>query len=293
MAVPHGAATIGPSARARRHATVEVLTPDFLRKEGTRHRHGGAARRVQPQSRDRAVALSRIRPGARYDHSLRLLERAKALDATAFHQVRHHGRPRRDERRRLAVMDDLRAARCRLPHHRPVSAADPRSTAAVDRFVTPEEFKRLSAAAGEAKGFLLVAASPLTRSSYHAAEDFARTQSRAPRSAWPLRRARLHACLRDQPPRRPFGRGHVRSSLPTSRTIRNSCRSARSLKVKSREQSRERQGRAHRHHDGRLQADPRELHHRSHPRRRSPHHRGALSRRAVLASSRTAGVFRP
>ena len=104
----------------------------------------------------------------------------------------------------LALMDDLRAAQVDFltigQYLQPT-----RKHAAIERFVTPEEFDDLRAE-GEARGFLLVAASPLTRSSYHAAEDFARLK-RAP--AKPRlaaeRLSNLHARLRDQAPRRPFG----------------------------------------------------------------------------------------
>ena len=154
-----------------------MLTPDFLRKEGALEIVMAARPDVFNHNLETVPSLYReIRPGARYDHSLRLLERAKELDEADVHQVGHHGRPRRDHgRSRLPLMDDLRAAQVDFltigQYLQPT-----RKHAAIDRFVPPEEFDALRAA-GEAKGFLLVAASPLTRSSYHAADDFARLKA--------------------------------------------------------------------------------------------------------------------
>ena len=125
-------------------------------------------------------------------------------------------------------MDDLRAAAVDFltigQYLQPT-----RKHAAIDRFVTPDEFQAYKRIAEE-KGFLLVAASPLTRSSYHAARGLRPAQGRAPSLARRLtspNRRNHHACLRDHASRRPFGRGDVRAGRATSRTIRNSCRSAR------------------------------------------------------------------
>ena len=113
-----------------------------------------------------------IRPGARYDHSLRLLAHAKKLEPGVFTKSGIMVGLGETKAEVLALMDDLRAAQVDFltigQYLQPT-----RKHAAIDRFVTPEEFDDFRAE-GEARGFLLVAASPLTRSSYHAGEDFAR-----------------------------------------------------------------------------------------------------------------------
>jgi lipoic acid synthetase len=121
----------------------------------------------------------KIRPGARYFASLRLLSRVKEIDPKAFTKsglMVGLGEAREEI---MQVMDDLRAANVDFltigQYLQPT-----RKHAAVERFWTPDEFKALEGIA-RAKGFLMVSASPLTRSSYHAGEDFARL--RAARSA--------------------------------------------------------------------------------------------------------------
>ncbi len=172
----HFAATI-ESIRDRAPATsVEVLTPDFLRKEGAVEIVMAARPDVFNHNLETVPSLYReIRPGARYDHSLRLLKRAKELDGSVFTKsgiMVGLGETTADV---LALMDDLRRADVDLltigQYLQPT-----RKHAAVHRFVPPAEFDGLRRAA-EAKGFLLVAASPLTRSSYHAADDFARLKA--------------------------------------------------------------------------------------------------------------------
>lgn len=113
-----------------------------------------------------------IRPGARYYASLRLLDRVKDLDPAAFTKsglMVGLGETREEV---MQVMDDLRSARVDFltigQYLQPT-----RKHAPVDRFVPPDEFAALEKMA-RAKGFLMVSASPLTRSSYHAGEDFAR-----------------------------------------------------------------------------------------------------------------------
>ena len=115
-----------------------------------------------------------VRPGARYFHSLRLLQRVKELDPTMFTKSGIMVGLGEDRQSVYQVMDDMRAANIdfitigqylqpTLKHHR------------VDRFVTPEEFASYEQAA-KGKGFLMVSATPLTRSSYHAGDDFAKMQ---------------------------------------------------------------------------------------------------------------------
>jgi lipoic acid synthetase len=172
----HFAATIAAIRAARPRTGIEVLTPDFLRKEGALEIVLDAAPDVFNHNVETVPSLyRRIRPGADYRHSLRLLARAKALSPTVFTKsgmMVGLGETREEV---VAVMDDLRAAQVDFltigQYLQPT-----RKHAAIDRFVTPEEFQSYRRIA-EQKGFLLVAASPLTRSSYHAAEDFARLKT--------------------------------------------------------------------------------------------------------------------
>ena len=172
----HFAATIAAIRTKAPATTVEVLTPDFLRKEGALDIVMAARPDVFNHNLETVPSLYReIRPGARYDHSLRLLERAKELDGATFTKSGIMVGLGETTAEVLALMDDLRAAQVDFltigQYLQPT-----RKHAAIDRFVPPEEFDALRAA-GEAKGFLLVAASPLTRSSYHAADDFARLKA--------------------------------------------------------------------------------------------------------------------
>jgi lipoic acid synthetase len=152
--------------------TIEVLTPDFRRKEGALETVVEAGPDVFNHNLETVPRLyPSIRPGARYDHSLRLLDRAKDLAPAIFTKSGIMVGLGEDRAEVLQVMDDLRSARVDFltigqylqptPHH-----------AGVARFVTPEEFAEYKRIA-EAKGFLMVASSPLTRSSYHADRDFA------------------------------------------------------------------------------------------------------------------------
>jgi lipoic acid synthetase len=170
------AATIVSIRRHAPAATVEVLTPDFLRKDGALEIVMAARPDVFNHNLETVPSLyRRIRPGARYEHSLRLLLRAKELDESVFTKSGIMVGLGETEAEVLALMDDLRAASVDFltigQYLQPT-----RKHAAVQRFVPPEEFGSLRAA-GEARGFLLVAASALTRSSYHAAEDFARLKA--------------------------------------------------------------------------------------------------------------------
>ena len=180
----HFAATIRAIRAATPTATIEVLTPDFLRKKGALEIVVEAKPDVFNHNVETAPALYRyIRPGADYGHSLALLARAKELDGRLFTKsgMMVGLGERRDQV--AGVMDDLRAANVDFltigQYLQPT-----RKHAAIDRFVTPEEFDAYGRTAHE-KGFLLVASSPLTRSSYHAAEDFARLKA--------LRQASLNA----------------------------------------------------------------------------------------------------
>ncbi|MBO6634309.1 lipoyl synthase [Parvibaculum sp.] len=160
----------------RRHSpgtTIEILTPDFLRKDGALEKVVEARPDVFNHNLETVPRLYLgIRPGARYFHSLRLLQRVKEIDPTIFTKsgiMVGLGEAREEV---LQVMDDMRSASIDFltvgQYLQPT-----RKHAAIDRFVTPEEFKSYERIA-RTKGFLLVSASPLTRSSYHADEDFAR-----------------------------------------------------------------------------------------------------------------------
>jgi lipoic acid synthetase len=171
-----GAAHFADTIRAIRERTlatsIEVLTPDFLRKEGALDTVMAARPDVFNHNLETVSSLyRRVRPGARYAHSLRLLQRAKELDGRVFTKSGIMLGLGETAAEVLDVMDDLRWAQVDFltigQYLQPT-----RKHAAIDRFVTPEEFESFREA-GQAKGFLLVAASPLTRSSYHAAEDFA------------------------------------------------------------------------------------------------------------------------
>jgi lipoic acid synthetase len=172
----HFAATIRAIRAARPAASVEVLTPDFRRKEGALEIVLDAAPDVFNHNVETVPALyRRIRPGADYRHSLRLLSRAKALRPDLFTKSGIMVGLGETEAEIVAVMDDLRAACVDFltigQYLQPT-----RKHAAIDRFATPEEFRSYKRIA-EDKGFLLVASSPLTRSSYHAAQDFARLKA--------------------------------------------------------------------------------------------------------------------
>ncbi len=157
--------------------SVEVLTPDFRRKDGAVATVVAAAPDVYNHNIETVPRLySRIRPGASYRHSLDLLAEAKHLDPKLFTKsgiMVGLGETREEVE---AVMDDLRAADVDFMTIGQYLRPTPRH-AAVDRYWTPEEFEELRAAAEE-RGFLLVSSSPMTRSSYHADEDFQRLQAR-------------------------------------------------------------------------------------------------------------------
>ncbi len=156
--------------------TIEVLTPDFLRKDGALDTVVAAAPDVFNHNLETVPRLYlAIRPGARYFHSLRLLQRAKELNPTLVTKsgiMVGLGETREEV---MQVMDDLRSAGVDFITIGQYLQPSPRH-AKVVRFVPPDEFDGLRRIA-LAKGFAMAAASPLTRSSYHAAEDFERLKS--------------------------------------------------------------------------------------------------------------------
>lgn len=171
----HFARTVA-ALRARCPATtIEILTPDFLRKEGALEIVVAAKPDVFNHNLETVPSLYlTVRPGARYFHSLRLLQRVKEIDPTMFTKSGIMVGLGEERNEVLQLMDDLRTAQVDFltigQYLQPSRKHHP-----VARFVTPEEFKSLEAVA-YAKGFLMVSASPLTRSSHHAGEDFARLQ---------------------------------------------------------------------------------------------------------------------
>jgi lipoyl synthase len=172
----HFARTIRAIRSVSPMTTIEVLTPDFLRKDGALEVVIAAKPDVFNHNLETVPSkYLTVRPGARYFHSIRLLQRAKELDATMFTKSGIMVGLGEERHEVLQVMDDLRSADVDFltigqylqptrKHHQVMS------------FVTPEEFDSYGAI-GAAKGFLLVSSSPLTRSSHHAGDDFARLQA--------------------------------------------------------------------------------------------------------------------
>jgi lipoic acid synthetase len=153
--------------------TIEVLTPDFLRKEGALEAVVAAKPDVYNHNLETVPRLyPTIRPGARYFHSLRLLDQVKRLDPSIFTKSGIMVGLGEERTEIMQVMDDLRSADVDFLTIGQYLQPTPKH-AAVDRFVTPDEFDSYRTTA-QSKGFLLVSASPLTRSSYHADADFLR-----------------------------------------------------------------------------------------------------------------------
>jgi lipoic acid synthetase len=173
-----GAEHFAQTIRAIRHrspgTTIEILTPDFIR--------------CGPEALEVVVAAKpdvfnhnletvpglypEVRPGARYFHSLRLLQRVKELDPTMFTKSGIMVGLGETRQQVTQVMEDMRAADIDFLTIGQYLQPTPKHHA-VDRFVTPDEFKSYEKTAYN-KGFLMVSATPLTRSSYHAGDDFAR-----------------------------------------------------------------------------------------------------------------------
>lgn len=170
----HIAQTIRAVRRKNPSTTIEVLTPDFLRCKPAALEAVVAARPdVFNHNLETVPGLyPEVRPGARYFHSLRLLQRVKELDPTMFTKSGIMVGLGEDRQAVLQVMDDMRAADIDFLTIGQYLQPTPKHHA-VRRFVTPEEFKGYETAA-YGKGFLTVSSTPLTRSSYHAGDDFVR-----------------------------------------------------------------------------------------------------------------------
>jgi lipoic acid synthetase len=158
------------------HCTIEVLTPDFMKKDGALEIVIEAKPDVFNHNLETVPRLyPGIRPGARYFTSLNLLKRAKELDASIFTKSGMMAGLGETREEIGQVMDDLRAADVDFLTIGQYLQPTPKH-AAVDRFVTPGEFDSYAVMA-RAKGFLMVSSSPLTRSSYHADSDFAQLKA--------------------------------------------------------------------------------------------------------------------
>ncbi|WP_127089347.1 lipoyl synthase [Aquabacter cavernae] len=172
----HFALTIRAIRAASPGTTIEILTPDFLRKPGAIEVVVEARPDVFNHNLETVPGrYLKVRPGARYFHSLRLLQQVKELDGSIFTKSGIMVGLGEERNEVLQLMDDLRSAEVDFMtigqylqptrrHHK------------VERFVTPDEFKAFETVA-YAKGFLMVSSSPLTRSSHHAGDDFARLRT--------------------------------------------------------------------------------------------------------------------
>jgi lipoyl synthase len=168
----HFARTIRAIRERSPSTTIEVLTPDFLRKDGAIERVVAARPDVYNHNLETVPRLyASVRPGARYFHSLRLLDRVKRIDPALFTKSGIMVGLGEDKTEVLQVMDDLRSADVDFLTIGQYLQPTPKHHA-IDRFVTPDEFESYRRNA-LGKGFLMVASSPMTRSSYHAGDDFA------------------------------------------------------------------------------------------------------------------------
>lgn len=173
----HFAKVVAAIRAASPRSTIEVLTPDFLRKDGALEVVLAAKPDVFNHNLETVPSkYLAVRPGARYFHSVRLLQRAKEIDPGIFTKsgiMLGLGEERHEV---LQLMDDLRCADVDFltigQYLQPSRKHHP-----VERFVPPEEFAALGEVA-LSKGFLLVSSSPLTRSSHHAGEDFVKLKAR-------------------------------------------------------------------------------------------------------------------
>ncbi len=168
--------------------TIEILTPDFLRKDGALEKVVAARPDVFNHNIETVPGLyPKIRPGARYFHSINLLHRIKQMDPSIFTKSGLMVGLGEKKEEVLQVMDDMRSADVDFLTIGQYLQPTPKH-AAIDRYVDPEEFKMYEQAA-RGKGFLMVSATPLTRSSYHAGDDFER-----------LKRAREAKLAREKQP---------------------------------------------------------------------------------------------
>lgn len=172
----HFCETIRAIREASPGTTIEILTPDFLRKEGAIERVAEARPDVFNHNLETVPRLyPTVRPGARYFHSIRLLDRVKQVDPTIFTKSGIMVGLGESKDEVYQLMDDLRSADVDFMTIGQYLQPTPKHHV-VDRFVHPDEFKEYEARAYN-KGFLMVSAAPLTRSSYHADQDFERLRA--------------------------------------------------------------------------------------------------------------------
>ena len=167
----HFSETIAAIRKIAPATTIEILTPDFLKKDGALEIVAHSKPDVFNHNLETVPRLYKsVRPGARYFHSLRLLDKVKDYDSMMFTKSGLMVGLGESISEVFQVMDDMRSANIDFltigQYLQPTIKHHP-----VDRFYEPDEFKELETAA-YGKGFLMVSASPLTRSSYHAGEDF-------------------------------------------------------------------------------------------------------------------------
>ena len=176
-----GAEHFAQTIRAVRHrspqTTIEILTPDFLKCDNSvLERVVEAKPDVFNHNLETVPGLyPEVRPGARYFHSLRLLQRVKELDPSMFTKSGIMVGLGETRQTVMQIMDDMRAADVDFLTIGQYLQPTPKHHA-VDRFVHPDEFASYEKSA-YGKGFLMVSATPLTRSSYHAGDDFARLRA--------------------------------------------------------------------------------------------------------------------
>ena len=172
----HFAQTISAIRAQSPDTTIEVLTPDFLRKDGAVEIVVAARPDVFNHNMETVPRLyPSIRPGARYFHSLSVLHKVKTLDPSIFTKSGIMVGLGETDEEVGQLMDDLRSADVDFMTIGQYLQPTPKH-AEVVRFVTPENFTHYSKT-GRSKGFLLISATPLTRSSYHADQDFAELQA--------------------------------------------------------------------------------------------------------------------
>ena len=172
----HFVEVIAAIRAASPQTTIEILTPDFLRKPGALEKVVAARPDVFNHNLETVASnYLTVRPGARYFHSIRLLQRVKELDPGMFTKSGIMVGLGEERNEVLQLMDDLRTADVDFltigQYLQPTRKHHP-----VKAFVTPDEFKSYETVA-YSKGFLMVSSSPLTRSSHHAGEDFARLRA--------------------------------------------------------------------------------------------------------------------
>ena len=279
----HFADVIQAIRQATPATTIEILTPDFLRKDGALEIVVAARPDVFNHNLETVPSnYLTVRPGARYFHSIRLLQRVKELDPSIFTKSGIMVGLGEERNEVIQLMDDLRSADVDFitigQYLQPSKKHHP-----VRKFVTPEEFKSYETIA-YAKGFLVVASSPLTRSSHHAGDDFAKL--RAARESL-LNKVRVTHCFH----------AAIRNNAPCQARAGQDVRAGRRHREISRipaalhgpdgalAQGARRPHAARRRHERRLQGDPRDLHHPGLPQARRARHRGEIHRRSVPLSA--------